>query len=196
MTAHEVRAELLERIGEDDRVRERLARSGQLFAGYHPEMEAVHRRNAQRLLELVTAHGWPGRGLVGDDGAEAAWRIAQHAIGEPTLMRRFAAELVAAVERGEAEPVHLAMMTDRIRVFEGRAQIYGTQYDWAPDGSAAMVPMIGIEDADRVDERRRSVGLPPLEPTREPAPGEAPPRDLGRRAAEGEAWARRVGWRD
>ncbi|MBL9104753.1 MAG: hypothetical protein JNL82_27665 [Myxococcales bacterium] len=44
----ELRAELLRWIAEDDATRERLARDGGLFAGYHPEMEAVHRRNAAR----------------------------------------------------------------------------------------------------------------------------------------------------
>jgi hypothetical protein len=193
MTA-EVRQELLERIAEDDRVREELAATGELFEGYHPRMEAVHERNARWLAEVVDAYGWPGRALVGEDGAAAAWRIAQHAIGEPGLFRRFAADVEAAVERGEADPSHLAMMTDRIRVFEGRPQVYGTQYDWAPDGSA-MVPMIGIEDVEHIDERRRRVGLPPFEPRLDPPPGQSPPTDFGRHAAEGEAWARRVGWR-
>lgn len=195
MDADEAREELLELIDEDERVRERLARTGELFAGYHPQMEAVHRRNARRLLEIVDVLGWPGRTQVGDAAADAAWRIAQHAIGEPSLMRRFAAEVAAAVDRGDADPKHLAMLTDRIRVFEGRPQIYGTQYDWAPDGSA-MVPMVGIVDPDRVDERRRRVGLPAFRPTFEPGPGETPPADMDRRNAEAEAWARRVGWRD
>lgn len=190
-----VRAELLELIAEDDRVRAQLAQSGELFEGYAPPMEAVHRRNAQRLLELVNASGWPLRSSVGSDGAQAAWRIAQHAIGEPVWMRRFNAELAIAVERGEADPAHLATMTDRIRVFEGRPQVYGTQYDWSADGSS-MVPMIGVEDIERIEARRRSVGLPPFEPRRDPEPGETPPPDADRRAADAVAWAKRVGWRD
>jgi hypothetical protein len=27
----------------------------------------------------VTEHGWPGRSLVGEDGAEHAWCLVQHA---------------------------------------------------------------------------------------------------------------------
>jgi hypothetical protein len=189
-----LRAELVALIDRDDTVRERLAADGSLFAGYHPEMEAVHRANAARLAQIVDASGWPGRSRVGDDGASAAWRILQHAIGEPALMRRMLPLLQAAAARGEADLAEVAMLEDRIRVFEGRLQRYGTQYDWNDDGTA-MVPMVGVEDPERVDERRAAVGLPAMQWTR-PAPhGESPPADMRAHQAEGEAWARRVGWR-
>ena len=181
-------------IERDDAVRERLARDGSLFAGYHPEMEAVHREHAARLAAIVDAHGWPGRSRVGDDGASAAWRILQHAIGEPALLRRLLPIVRAAAAGGEANPAEVAMLDDRIRVFEGRPQCYGTQYDWNDDGTA-MVPMVGVEDPEQVDERRRAVGLPPMQWTRAAPADEPPPTDPHARRAEGVAWARRVGWR-
>ena len=63
-----LRRDLLDWIGDDDTTRDRLAETGELSRGYHPEMEAVHRRNAGRLAAVVAAHGWPGRTLVGVDG--------------------------------------------------------------------------------------------------------------------------------
>jgi hypothetical protein len=189
-----LRAELVALIDRDDTVRERLAADGSLFAGYHPEMEAVHRANAARLAQIVDASGWPGRSRVGDDGASAAWRILQHAIGEPALMRRMLPLLQAAAARGEADLAEVAMLEDRIRVFEGRLQRYGTQYDWNDDGTA-MVPIVGVEDPEHVDERRRRVGLPAMQWQLPPPPDESPPKDLAARRAQGEAWARRVGWR-
>jgi hypothetical protein len=190
----DVRADLIEWIAEDDETRERLAREGSLFVGYHPEMEAVHRRNAARLREVLARVGWPGRALVGQDGASAAWRIVQHAIGEPALLRGCLPLLQAAAAEGEADPAEVAMLEDRIRVFEGRPQRYGTQYDWSSDGMA-MVPMVGIEAPESLAQRRAAVGLPPMV-WRNPAPtGSAPPADRAARQAEMEAWARRVGWR-
>jgi hypothetical protein len=38
-----------------------LANDGSLFDGYHLAMEAVHRRTAARLGQILDAHGWPGR---------------------------------------------------------------------------------------------------------------------------------------
>ena len=189
-----LRDELVTRIDRDDAVRERLARDGSLFDGYHPEMEAVHRENAAWLDEVVARRGWPGRSVVGREGASAAWRILQHAIGEPALMRRMFPIVQDAVARDDAEPSELAMLEDRIRVFEGRAQRYGTQYEWNAAGTA-MVPMIGVEDPEHVDARRHAVGLPPMRWELPPPPDESPPRDLAAHRAAGEAWARRVGWR-
>lgn len=189
-----LRAELLALIADDDRTRERLARDGSLFAGYHPGMEAVHLRNADRLAAIVDAHGWPTRARVGADGASAAWRILQHAISRPDLLRGWFPLLQAAAQTGEADPAEVAMLEDRIRVFEGRPQRYGTQFDWNDDGTA-HVPMVGVEDPESVDARRASVGLPPIQWSRPPHPEEPRPPDLAARRAEGDAWARRVGMR-
>lgn len=64
-----LRDELLAMKERDLRTRARLAEDGSLYDGYHPEMEAVHRENAARLSQIIDEHGWPGPGLVGEDGA-------------------------------------------------------------------------------------------------------------------------------
>jgi hypothetical protein len=78
-----LRRELLAMREEDRRVRTELANAGELGGPYVPRMEEVHIRNAARLRALISEHGWPVEDIVGKDGSEAAWLIAQHAIGEP-----------------------------------------------------------------------------------------------------------------
>lgn len=190
----DLRDQLLALAREDDRVRERLAKGGSLFAGYHPEMEELHRTNADHLRAIVNEIGWPGRSAVGEDGAHAAWQILQHAIGEPALMRGMLPAVQQAAADGEASKVDLAMLEDRIRVFEGRPQRYGTQVDWDEAGMW-MVPMGTVEDPGSVDARRRAVGLEPMVWRRPPPPDEEPPEDVEARRREMDAWARRVGWR-
>jgi hypothetical protein len=174
-------------------VRDRLAADGSLFAGYHPEMQAVHEANAAELQGIVDAHGWPTAPLVGKDGADAAWLIAQHAIGLPAFQRA----CLEAVRETGAPPWQAAYLDDRIRVLEGRPQLYGTQFDWDADGRLSPEP---IEDPDNVDARRAAVGLPPLagavEKQRRAGADEPVPADLEARRRETEAWARSVGWRD
>lgn len=68
-------------------MRARLVKDGTLFMGYAEKMEAVHVQNAQDLQAIIDDVGWPGQRLVGEDGAKAAWFIAQHAIGLPTFQR-------------------------------------------------------------------------------------------------------------
>jgi hypothetical protein len=138
-------------------------------------MAEVHRRNAAALDRILAAHGWPGTRLAGDDGAEAAWLVAQHAIGDVAFQRRALAALRDAAAAGDASWKHVAFLTDRIRVAEGRVQVYGTQHDWNAAGELAPLP---IDDPNGVEARRRSVGLEPL--------AEHTARLRARAAAEGE----------
>ena len=61
MSEPDWRAQLIAAAREDIETRTRLARSGELFDGYHPEMEAVHYANADLLERAIDAIGWPGR---------------------------------------------------------------------------------------------------------------------------------------
>lgn len=193
-----VRDELLAMADEDLRVREGLAASGELFAGYHPALQAVHDANAARLAAILDALGWPGEPKVGARAAEAAWLIVQHAIAQPAFQRRALEFLRTAVDLGEAPGVQLAMLEDRIRTLEGRPQRYGTQFDWDAAGELSPLP---VDDPERLDERRRAVGLGPLEEAvvaqrrAAQAEGERPPDDWRARQRAMEEWLRTVGWR-
>lgn len=187
-----LRRELLALAAEDQRVRAELEAEGTLYDGYHPRMEAVHRRNAARLRELLAVHGWPGRSRVGDDGAEAAWLVVQHAIGEPAFQRASLVRLREAVARGEAPAWQAAMLEDRIAVLEGRPQRYGTQLEHDADGWPRACK---TEDPDGLDERRQAVGLEPMAERLARAEREPPPADRERFARDYAAWLRRTGWR-
>jgi hypothetical protein len=100
----DLRDRLLALRDHDLAVRDRLAADGALFAGYHPEMQAVHEANAAELEAIVAGQGWPTAGLVGEDGADAAWLIAQHAIGLPAFQRRCLGAIAAAVADGPRRP--------------------------------------------------------------------------------------------
>ena len=182
----------------DADTRARLARTGALFEGYHPEMEAVHLENAALLERVIDAIGWPGRAKIGEEAAAAAFLILQHAISRPDLQRRGLELVLEAIPEGQANVLDAAYLSDRIAVFEGREQTFGTQFDWDADGLLSPAP---IRDAAGVDERRASVGLPPIAETIASmragvaAEGETRPADLQRRRADFDAWARRVGWR-
>jgi hypothetical protein len=161
-------------------------------------MAEVHRQNAKRLDEIVSQYGWPDEAVVGKDGAEAAWRIVQHAIDQPDFQRRMFARLLEAAAEGRIERWQPALLEDRMRALEGRPQKYGTQFDWDENGQLSPYPE--IEDPSIVNELRASVGLPPLEQAiaghREAVKGsgEPIPQDVKKRRAEMEEWARSVGW--
>jgi hypothetical protein len=187
-----LRAELMQMDDYDQAVRAELAADGSLFDGYHPRMAAVQDANAARLRAIIATHGWPTEPLVGVDGAKAAHRIAQHSINHPEFMRECRRLLDEASARGEAPRWQLAYIDDRIRVFEGLKQRYGTQWRGGPHG----LEPYPIEDRDHVDERRAELGLPSLAELRASAPPERPLNaEAARRLEEQElAWRRAVGW--
>jgi hypothetical protein len=187
-----LRDELIAMDAQDQAVRAELAADGSLFDGYHPRMETVHRANAARLRAVVDDVGWTVEPLVGADGAAAAWRIAQHAIGEPDFQRRCLRLLQDAAARGDVPAWQPAMLEDRIRMFEGRPQRYGTQLE--PDDDGRLRPYT-IEDPEHVDDRRRAVGLEPLAARLAQAEPVPVPKDRPRFAREYDAWLHRVGWR-
>src|SRR4029453_8892840 len=189
-----LRQQLVAMAPEDARVRAELAATGELFRGYAPRMEDVHRRNARDLMAIVRQHGWPGRGLVGEEAMHAAWLVLQHAIGEPDVQRGCLPILREAAERGEATLAQVAYLEDRIAFFERRPQRYGTHFAWDERGVMSPWP---IEDPEGVDARRSAAGLPPLADKMAQAgsnaKGSVPP-DFARRQSEMRAWSKSVGW--
>ncbi|QCW52042.1 hypothetical protein FE634_19450 [Nocardioides dongxiaopingii] len=132
--------------------RDQLESTGQPAADTFAQREA-------RLAEIFAEHGWPGFDLVGRDGGDAAWAVAQHADLDPAFQARALELLRDAVAAGQASPGNLAYLEDRVAVSEGRPQAYGTQIRCGDDGP---VPATPIEDRDGVEQRRSDAGLDPL----------------------------------
>jgi hypothetical protein len=112
-----------------------------------------------RLKEIIEQHGWPTIGLVGDDGEDAAWAIAQHSDLDPDFQKQAVELLRDAVAAGQASPGNLAYLEDRVLVAQGKRQVYGTQVRCAPDGPEPATP---IDDAANVEQRRADAGLDTL----------------------------------
>jgi hypothetical protein len=60
---------------------------------------------------------------------------------------------------GDADPVHLAYLADRVRMNDGRDQLYGSQFVLGEHGELEPWP---VDDAEAVDARRARLGLPPF----------------------------------
>ena len=181
----------------DDQLRAKLIRKGELSDGYNSEMEALHNSNAKALQQIMDSIGFPTIDKVGEEASNAAWIIIQHAIGQPEFMKESAALLKQAVDNNQANPTALAYLTDRIAVFEGKPQRYGTQFDW--DDNGQLSPNL-VDDKEKVNQRREALGLKTLEEQtrimREQASKENqhPPTDFVERKRAYDAWRKQVGW--
>jgi len=183
---------LLDMEARDQAVRAELTAAGELNQTYHPRLEELHRANASRLRQMIAVFGWPGIALVGEKGAKAAWRIALHSISEPAFMRQCRDMLDGASHNGDAPRWQFAIIDDRIRVYEGRPQRYGTQLRMGTNGLEPHP----IENEGRVNSMRMQAGLPPLARTLAQARAQPQPSaadQAARDAAELE-FRKTVGW--
>jgi hypothetical protein len=181
----------------DLRIRDEVIKGASAFGAYHPRMEEEHKRNTARLKEIIAEHGWPGRSLVDEDGMIAAWFIVQHSISDPPFQRRALKLLKEALGRGEVSPQGVAFLEDRICACEGRPQIYGTQFE--PDERGVYRPAEMI-DPEHVNERRKAVGMEPLEQRAAYINSDQTPESISSEEYEEYkkgylGWLRKVGWR-
>jgi hypothetical protein len=117
------------------------------------KQEEIDTANMKRLAEIIDTFGWPGMRFAGA-ASSTAFLVLQHA--DHASQRKYLPLLREAVKRHDAVGSELAMLEDRVRVADGKPQLYGTQLANNP------LRFQPIEDEAHVDERRAGVGLPPL----------------------------------
>jgi hypothetical protein len=108
------------------------------------------------MIAKLPAGGWFTKAAFGDKASEAAFLIVQHAVNDPALMRDTLARVEPLARRGEIDGGQFALMYDRVaQRFDHKPQRYGTQLS-CKDGQWQA---LGLEDPDRVDARRKALGL-------------------------------------
>lgn len=168
------------------------------YDGYPLNLETLHLENAEKLNDIIEQHGWPGRSLVGTEGADAAFTLAQHSISKPELQRQFFQHINEAAKNGEATPCQAACLEDRIRFNEGKPQRYGMFFNWDESG----VLIANVENLDLANKLRKEMGLKTVEEAKEihrkeiEEEGGGRPLDFHEHKRNELAWAKRVGWRE
>jgi hypothetical protein len=76
--------------------------------------------------------------------------------------------LLACAEEGRTSARHAAYLEDRIAMYEGRPQRFGTQ--WIDDSRDGRARPWKLAEPNRVNELRAEAGLGPLHPIPEPGP--------------------------
>jgi len=158
----DLRAEIASRVAMDQAVQRELSdriQAGQPIGPASARQDSVFNANLQWMRLVLAQYGWPGRRLVGDAGSHGAWLLLQHADRDTALQRTALQLLENAVGAGDASSRDLAYLTDRVRVAEGRPQVYGTQLQYDSRGCASPKPS---EEPAQLDARRASVGLEPV----------------------------------
>lgn len=157
-----LRTEIAARVAADQAVQRALSdriKAGEPVGPAVARQDSVFNANLEWMRLVLSRYGWPGWRLVGEEGSHGAWLLLQHADRDTALQRTALQLLESAVRSGDASRRDLAYLTDRVRVAEGRQQVYGTQLQYDSRGCASPKPS---EEPARLDARRASVGLEPV----------------------------------
>lgn len=119
-------------------------------------MRETDAKNEARLRHIIASKGWPTQTMVGYKAAGSAWLIAQH--GSNAFLKSSLVLMRAAAARGEITPSKLALAIDRDLSNDNLPQLYGSQFQTGSDGKSAAFP---IDDPQRLEQRRASMGMEP-----------------------------------
>lgn len=123
---------------------------------YSKKMIAIDSVNQTRVIPMIEQYGWLPKSKIGNKAASAIFYVVQHSsLG---TIEKYLPQMEELAKQGEASATDAAKMRDRLLMFKGEKQIYGTQSaNWVrPEGGYVIWP---IEDVEHVNKRRREVGF-------------------------------------
>lgn len=122
---------------------------------YHDSLNLIF------VEQVIAAIGYPGKTLVGEPTNETAWLVLQHSDKIP----QYFPLVKEAGEKGEIPFRLIAMMEDRLLMYEGKEQLYGTQAKGmtvtnVEEGKNEFISFIWpIKDPATVNKRRQQAGF-------------------------------------
>lgn len=120
--------------------------------------------NMLKIESIIQRFGYPGAKLVGEQRKSTAALVIIH---NPKQQKKYLDLIWEAAKNNDIEKREAAILQDRILMFEGKKQIYGTQMyvdstELADKNSPKKFRVWAIENPSIVDDLRYSVGLYPL----------------------------------
>jgi hypothetical protein len=150
--SNELSTELIQRSQKDREMRNN-------FTGDMSQWDSsIDEENTAWLESTVRHDGWPTISVVGEEASQAAWLLVQHADHKPEFQSKCLA-MMKLLPEGEIKLANIAYLEDRVRVAEGKSQLYGTQFYKEGDHFGPRP----IEDEENLEARRASMGLETFE---------------------------------
>lgn len=123
--------------------------------------DSVFTIHQKRIQQIFDAHGFVGFDLAGEEGSQNFWLMVQHSDHNPDFQKEVLEKMKTEVDKGNATPANYGLLVDRVKLNTGEAQIYGTQVGYNLDIAQAFPK--NLADSSTVNQRRKSIGLEPLE---------------------------------
>ena len=125
------------------------------------EILLIDNQNTSRAIQILDISGkWPGKMMIGEMADQSLWLCLQHADQTPEVAKKYLPMLYEAVQQKRSDPMYYAYLFDRIRMHEGKDQVYGTQtYRKKIEGGEIKHFVVPIENVEEVDKRRTEMGM-------------------------------------
>lgn len=121
--------------------------------GIGTRMRAIDAENTEALKQMLPSDGWFRNSRDGPQATHGAWLIAQHS-PDDAFRAAVLTQMRKRIAKRDVDPMDFALTSDRVAVFRGEPQLYGSQAGCIA-GALSIEPMI---DPDRVDMRREAIG--------------------------------------
>jgi hypothetical protein len=123
------------------------------------KMEETDSANLASVSHILDTYGWTSG--LSDEANKAIFLVINHS--DLKTMNKYIGLFRDAVKKGYLSMNDLVTMEDRMLMNAGKPQKYGTQaYSLVEDGKT-VIYIWPVEDPDKLDALRKSVGLMPIE---------------------------------
>lgn len=127
----------------------------------HQRAVSLNALHTSKLLEdldnIILKFGYPGKTLTGSEYAIAFSIISSASI---KYKEKHYDLIIEAANLGELDWSDVAFFVDKVKVAKKEKQVYGTQYKY--DENLKKIFYYPVEDSDKMNERRKKVGLKEL----------------------------------
>jgi hypothetical protein len=166
----QIREDLLIMYFNDQLARGREIRSLIMETGYRMSEEKIYdedidgtdKINIEKLKIIIEEIGFPNRKMVGKQGMLSIYTIIRNANKYPEFQETQLKNVKIAADQGDLSMEEYAYLFDRVKLNSGEKQVYGTHFS-APEYANRKAVLMPIIDEEKLDERRRELGLMPIE---------------------------------
>ncbi|MFP3835622.1 DUF6624 domain-containing protein [Chryseobacterium sp. SIMBA_028] len=122
--------------------------------------KGIFEKNCKICINILKDYGYPNYDLVSEETSNDYWLLIQHCDNDVKFQRQALKQLEKFSRIGKASVTNKAYLRDRVNKNLNKPQIYGTQVFRNKNGKYEAY---SIQNNESVDERRKSVGLEPLQ---------------------------------
>ncbi|MES2760707.1 MAG: hypothetical protein V4677_00820, partial [Bacteroidota bacterium] len=127
------------------------------YKNFKTELRYKDSISFEAISTIIDRYGYPSDKIAGDVSGVPFYILG---FAPVSIKEKYLNELILAADRGFIAWSSLAFYIDKIKVAKGEKQIYGTQGTYDKDYNYTMYP---VTDPERLNDRRKKVGLEELE---------------------------------